>query len=174
MKNKIDLTGMFNRMDKLSSVNTISWETQNDSMFEDIDDVLEAVGRRGDYSMLPLAVKFMHGLTPFDLRSFYEEFSDIENSIFKEHGLKYDTIAEAYSKNLSKLDDDYIGFAVNYFNDSLADTIEYMNRDNCSEEQYQFVANRFNIVRTLLVQVGKRISDVFYKDIIVDSDDTDI
>lgn len=160
------MTGMFNKMDaSMTNKAFLNMAEKEQQDFLDVEDILEQMKENGDYSMLPLAIICMHDLTPFDLRSFFENFSDIEEVIFKKKSIVYEGMTQAYTDSRYLLESKYVDFAVKYYNISSA---YYGNKlSEMQEEEKSFIITRFQIVQSMLLEIGKRLNTEYYKDIIV-------
>lgn len=164
-------SSMFNKLTQLtfsqeckSKAEQQRWEEESGA-YSSIDEALTAVGEGCDYRMLPLVINFMHDMTPFDLYSFFDMFSDIEEDIFKAYGIDYSPIKKAYKQTRTAIRDDFISFIIDYYKTSNTEIKE--NLDKYDEKQIDFIILRFNTVQYLLIEIGKRLSHECYKDIIV-------
>lgn len=142
--------------------------TDDADFYDDLDDVLYSVSLSGNYSMLQLVINFMKNMTPYDLFSFFDSFSQIESDIFRRNNVDYTQIRESYEKHRTLINTSYVNFIIEYYREShtkmMDGSIEY------TPEQKAFLQERFSAVMSLLIEIGKRVSSDYYRDIIVDDD----
>lgn len=164
---KIDSSSMFARMEYYggqTKKEDVEYSKEKDIslIYADVDELLESIEDSGNYSMLPLAVNFMSNLTPFDLFSFFDQFASIESKLFKAEKLNYELVRKSYEEKRDLLKNDYISFIIEYY--KLSSKRVFCQEIEYTQEQKEFLDERFTVVRYMLLDIGKRISSEYYSD----------